>query len=164
MKKILFAFVCLFINLTATAQTIQIDPYFRGYERGCAVQDKNGQEFLKWLAAIDDRGNLGVQPIFAPQFSQAIGKPSKKDQGDHWLLSIPVKNGSFDGLKVKLMERWIGKDNGIAGFAIVFNEPDSAVNKKFRKKRFTTNEMGSKPSIHKNRIHGKLALVCDTSS
>lgn len=143
-------------------QSVDLSAMLKGYQTGCNLTSEDGNKFLQWLIADDEKGTLKAKPALTPALDAAIGTPTKSDEGDHWMYSIPMKKTTFKGLNVERIDRYIGKNNGINGFQIFFAEPLKKVKMVFKNEQFKEDEMGSRPFLGADR--GKPVLSCDTSN
>lgn len=75
-----------------------------------------------------DRSNVKLE--IPADLAGSIGPVTARNEGDHTLLSMPLK-GSFEGLPVKALEFVFGNENGINTAVLVFNGSRADVVKTF---------------------------------
>ena len=145
------------------ASSIDLTPFFNGYTDACFLSNASGRNFIRWLHPLDDEGLLGMRPALPAKFAATLGDPVAINREDHWLYTVPVKSATFNGVKISAIERWSGKDNGISGFAIVFDAPATVVNAAFKRVKFTADEHDVKAMLYFDKATGKSSLICDSS-
>ena len=164
MKYTTFLFTALSLSFGNAAVAVELASTLNGYITSCDVTDKSGQTLLAWLGAIDDKRIVSAKPTLPIGLADALGDPSVIDKSDHWLVTVPVKASTFNGVKISRIERWAGKDNGIYGFAIVFDASPAVIKAAFKRVRFKTDETGVKAILVFDKVTGKSSLVCDSSN
>ena len=142
---------------------IELAPFFNGYTDACFLGNEIGRTFISWLHPLDDKGSLGTKPALPLRFAAALGDPVAVNREDHWHYTVPVKAATFNGVKTVAIERWSGKDNGISGFAIVFDAPAAVVNAAFKRVKFTSDEHDVRAILYFDKATGKSSLLCDSS-
>ena len=163
----------LFLLFTNAALAVELAPFFNGYTDSCDVSDKSGKKLLEWLGTLDEKGTIGSKPTLPADLAAALGDPIVIDYPYHWMITVPVKTGTFNGIKISQIKRWVGKTwgtgnamtgNGIGGFAIVFDASPTVIKRAFKRVRFETSEMGVAPILQFDKATGKSSLDCDSSN
>ncbi len=170
MRYLLSSLVVSYLMMFASiANAIELAPFFRGYTFACEIRNKSGKEIIKWLAPIDATGSVGTKPALPANLSAALGKPVVLDKEYHWLYTVALEAATFNGVSASAIKRWYGKDNGIIGFAIVFDAPVPVIKAAFKHVRFTTDESPMQATrviaeLVFDEATGKSSLICDSSN
>lgn len=144
---------------------VDLTPLLSGVEKDCASANRKFDTVIAWLTT-----QTGKAPVVAkagPELRAAIGKaPIKvKDDGDSWTLSMPLPNASYRGAALVGMDRWIGKDNGVNGFSLLFADSPAAVTKAIGKIRpAKANEEAIVPQLFGEKGTSRTVLMCDFST
>ena len=154
------------------AATRHLDALFSGIETGCAGNDRL-TGLLTSIAEPDGAGGWRPRPaVDAPlAVRDAFGAPQVIGGDlDHVRFGVAVQGATWLGLPVVGMERWLGRENGINGFAIVVDGEPATVEALLRSKLTITDSCAGDPECpiepfvltFAARDRQTLA-VCDTS-
>lgn len=127
--------------LAASSRAAGLEGFLSGF-RACDYADE-GDPFDRFVRSLIDRyGNsftdaparaadhTEVAIVVPPELAGAIGRAKSQNQGDHTLVTVPLK-GSFGGLAVSRLEFAFGNENGINAATLVFSASRADVVKAF---------------------------------
>lgn len=93
-----------------------------------SLAERYGNPFTDAPASAAERAEVAI--VVPPELASAIGRPKSQNQGDHTLVTVPLK-GSFGGLAVSRLEFAFGNENGINAATLVFSASRADVVKAF---------------------------------
>lgn len=134
---------------------------FSGVEKGCDLTSREGKMLMHWLNDMQS-GKLPRRPDLGHKLNAALGTPKIKLENAAWIIEIPV-TGTFRDLTLLRFDRWIGDENDLSGFALIFKEPMPTVKRKLAKIKFVANSEGHNKARF-STIPAKpkrAALICD---
>ncbi|PLX35853.1 MAG: hypothetical protein C0606_17305 [Hyphomicrobiales bacterium] len=109
-------FAALFLAAGATAATAQsLDGFLGGMLNGCQMSSEF-EDFTQSLA--DEAAGSGMIRV-PPRVKDAIGGADIQDREDHYLISVPV-TATWKGLPLSGITYFLGKENGIYGWQVLF--------------------------------------------
>lgn len=125
MRSVGFAvLVLIFSALSAAAQPL--DGFLSGMLRGCQMSP----EFNDFMKSLADRASGRGKARIPPQIYDAIGRADVRDRGDYYEIAVPF-TGTWKRLPLRGITYFLGKDNGIYGWQVLFRTSLSSVRATF---------------------------------
>jgi hypothetical protein len=134
-------------------------------EKDCASNNKKFDAVFEFLSTTSGKPPAVAQAGAELRAAIGGGRVKVKNEGDHWVLSVPTTNATYRGAPVVGIERLAGKNNGITGIALLFANPPAVVEKSIGKvKPATGEEEQTMPQLYPEKGTLRAVLFCDFST
>lgn len=104
-------------------KTVDLTPIFSGLEIDCASGNLRFDSFMQSVVSPDGKppavSSLPNEVRLA--LSDRRGeKVHVTDGGEYRTIILPMRSASYKGLRLSVINRWVGKRNGYAGLSLYF--------------------------------------------
>lgn len=164
------AAVALFFTACGAGASTGVDfrGFFAGLDTACARSTEFEALQTSLSAKFGSGGDTAAPIAVPPKLASALGAVTTDDAGDHVRVNVAL-DGRYKGLKLSRLVFYFGKDNGIYGWAVEFDEPAERLRKTLGKAVARGNERLAREndtgaSTGLDIDNGRVALFCDFSN